>query len=101
MTTKLTARSLKLTAVLDPTVVAGIPAPNGQPRVPVAIVCGGRVIRAELNAKSLRKVQAVIAEHGADGVAVVLQGKLLAGDAIAEAGITAQIKTPKPEATEA
>lgn len=101
MTATLAVRSLKLTTVLDPAAVAGIPALNGQPRVPIAITCDGRTLRAELNAKSLRKVQATIAEHGADGVAVVLQGKLT-GDWVAEAGITAQIKTPAPpKATEA
>jgi hypothetical protein len=44
----------------------------------------------------LRKTVATIREHGPDQVAVVLQGKLAAGDVIEEGAITAQVKTPKP-----
>jgi len=40
----------------------------------------------------LRKVAATIAEHGVDGVAVIMQGKLGAGDVIIEAGLSAQVK---------
>jgi hypothetical protein len=38
---------------------------------------------------------ATIAEHGAEAVAVVLQGKLGDGDVVEEAGITVQVKGPK------
>jgi hypothetical protein len=38
----------------------------------------------------VRKVAATIAEHGVDGVAVIMQGKLAAGDVIIEAGLSAQ-----------
>jgi hypothetical protein len=41
---------------------------------------------------------ATIAEHGAEAVAVVLQGKLGDGDVVEEAGITVQVKEPKPAA---
>jgi hypothetical protein len=40
----------------------------------------------EFAAKSLRKAQAAIREAGADAIAVVLQGCLVEGDMIAEAG---------------
>ena len=48
--------------------------------------------RGSLTPKSLRKVAATIAEHGAESVAVVMQGKLGTGDVVLEAGITAQVK---------
>ena len=47
--------------------------------------------RGSLTPKSLRKVAATIAEHGVDGVAVIMQGKLGAGDVIIEAGLSAQV----------
>ena len=37
----------------------------------------------------------MIAEHGAERVAVILQGRLEAGDKLAEAGILAQLKAAK------
>ena len=49
---------------------------------------------AEIAAKSLRKAQTAIREAGADNLALVLQGRLT-GDTIAEAGLSAQPKTPK------
>jgi ribosomal protein S3 len=48
-------------------------------------------VSADINAKSVRKAAATIGEHGPDGVAVIIQGKLV-GDTIAEAGIVAQPK---------
>jgi hypothetical protein len=58
-----------------------------------------RRVTADLNAKSVRKAVATISEHGPDGVAVIIQGKLV-GDAITEAGIVAQPKA-KPQAVAA
>jgi hypothetical protein len=37
----------------------------------------------------LRKAQTAIRETGADNIALVLQGQLVAGDVIAEAGLSA------------
>jgi hypothetical protein len=54
-------------------------------------------LAAVLNPKSLRKAVSTIREHGIENVAVVLQCKLEAGDVLAEAGLAAQIKTPKPK----
>ena len=48
-----------------------------------------------MNPKTLRRVLKTISEHGPEKVAVILQGKLEAGDVVAEAGITAQPKPPK------
>lgn len=87
----LSAKSLKCTVVLDPAQLVGIMVPNGTSRVPFAINIGSRAITGEFNAKSLRRAVAAIAEHGADAIAVVVQGKL-AGNQIEEAGIAAQVK---------
>jgi hypothetical protein len=43
-------------------------------------------ITAEIAAKSLRKAQTSIREAGADNIALMLQGPLIAGDVIADAG---------------
>ena len=49
------AKLLKITCVLDAAAVALIPMPNGQPKVALSIAVGSRVVRAEVNAKSLRR----------------------------------------------
>ena len=98
-TTELAARAIKLTIVLDGAAVAAIAVPDGgRPRIVVS--AAGRRLTAELNPKTLRKTVATIREHGPDQVAVVLQGKLVAGDVIEEGAITAQVKTPKPPSAE-
>jgi hypothetical protein len=86
--TVLNARVLKCTIVLDPAEVAQIVAPDGKSRTVIAIRLPDRRVTADLNAKSIRKVVAAIREHGPEGVAVIIQGKLL-GDAITEAGTEA------------
>ena len=95
----LNARALKCTVVLDPAEVAQLVAPDGKPRVAIDIRLPDRRVSAELNAKSVRRALAVIAEHGPDGVSVIVQGKL-AADSIAEAGIVAQPKV-RPQAAAA
>jgi hypothetical protein len=54
-----------------------------------------RTVTAEIATKSLRKAQTAIRDAGADNIALLLQGRLVAGDVIAEAGLSAQPKTPK------
>ena len=76
----LNARALKCTIVLDPAEVAQIVASDGKPRTVIAIRLPDRRVSADLNAKSVRKAVATISEHGPDGVAVIIQGKLV-GDA--------------------
>jgi hypothetical protein len=94
-TTELAAKAIKLTIVLDAAAVAAIAVPDGgRPRIVVS--AAGRRLTAELNPKTLRKTIATIREHGPVQVAVMLQGKLAAGDVIEEGAITAQVKTPKP-----
>jgi len=92
----LTAKAIKATLVLDPAAVLLLAVPEGQSKITVRIAVGGRTVTADLNAKSLRRCIGAIKEAGADGVAVVLQGRLDPGDVLVEAGIVAQPKLPKP-----
>jgi hypothetical protein len=95
---KLSARSLKCTVVLDPVEISELGDPP-TPRVLLHIAvsdCG--TVVADIATTSLRKVQNAINEHGADGVAVILQGKLASGNRIVEAGLVTQVKAPKPVA---
>jgi hypothetical protein len=93
----LTAKSIKATLVLTPAEVLGIPAPDGQPRCPVRIAVAGRIVTAELNAKSVRRAIANIREAGPDNVSCILQGRLDGNNALLDAGLAIQLKT-KPEA---
>jgi hypothetical protein len=95
----LNARALKCTIVLDPVEAAQIVAPDGKPRVVIGIRLPDRRVSVDLNAKSVRKALAAINEYGPDGVAVVIQGKLVGGDVITEAGIIAQPKGRPQTAT--
>ena len=95
----LSANSVKVTLVLTPEQVAALPPSQGK-TVPVVIAVGGRQIRASLSAKSLRKSQAIIAEHGAESVAVIVQGRLLTDDVLADAGIVSNLKKPAPAAAQ-
>jgi hypothetical protein len=95
-TLELSAKAIKLTLVVDPSAVAGFVVSGGD-RVRFRVQAGARKLTGELNPKTVRKVIATIAEHGAEAVAVVLQGKLGDGDVVEEAGITVQVKNPKPE----
>jgi hypothetical protein len=54
-----------------------------------------RKLTADIAVKSLRKAQAAIREAGADAIALILQGCLVEGDMIAEAGLSAQHKAAK------
>ncbi len=49
---------------------------------------------ADVASKALRKAMSALQEHGADGVVLLLQGKL-AGATIAEAGLVAAPKVAK------
>ena len=55
-----------------------------------------RIVTAEIAAKSLLKAQTAIREAGADNV---LQGRLVAGDRVADAGLSRQPKAAKRGAT--
>ena len=94
-----TARKLKVTMVLDPAPFAGRRFPDdAPPRIEVTVTVGGRTVTADLATKSVRKAAKALAEHGVDGVALVLQGALTSSNVIEDAGITAQVKAPQPVA---
>ncbi len=98
---RLNARSLKCTLVLDPDELVALGDPV-TPRVVLTIaVPDYGPVSADIAAKSLRRAQNAIVEHGSDGVAVIIQGKLTSGGKISEAGLVAQPKVPKPAVTEA
>jgi hypothetical protein len=96
----LTASRLKITVMLNAAELAAVTAPptNGadKQRVTLRIRLPDRTISAEVAAKSLRKSQNAIREVAADAIVVMLQGHLVAGDRVAEAGLSAQVKAPKP-----
>lgn len=90
-----TARKLKVTTVLDTAAFATMQlSDSAMPRSELTVNVNGRQFRADIATKSLRRVLASIAEHGADGVVVLIQGVLGTGDTISEAGLTAQPKAP-------
>jgi hypothetical protein len=96
MPTHLSARALKVTLVLDPAELVLLDLPDAQPRMTLRVRVPDRLVLADIATKSVRKAKAVITEHGVQGIALILQGKLVAGDQIAEAGLVAQVKAPKP-----
>ena len=98
----LTTRALKCTVLLDPAEVEALVLVEGMPRVQLNVrAADGRTVTADIAAKAVRKAQAVIAEHGTDGVAALLQGKLGMGDVLLEAGLVCQVKIQRPAAAEA
>jgi hypothetical protein len=95
---RLNAKALKVTLVLNPAEVAAVHAPATS-RVVLSIDVDGRCVTADIASKSLRKAQATIAEHGADNVACIVQGKLKV-NTVAEAGLVVQPKKPTTESAE-
>ena len=91
-----TARALKVTAVLDAAAVAILPAPDGQARSDLIIDCEGKTYTANIATKSLRKAKTIVATNGATNVVVLVQGRLR-GDEIVDAGFAAQVKATKTD----
>ena len=96
----LTASRLKITVILNAAELSAVRAPPtdgaDKQRITLRIRLPDRTITAEIAAKSLRKAQTAIREAGADAILLLLQGQLITGDRVAEAGLSAQPKTPKP-----
>lgn len=92
------AKALKVTCLLDSTAFVGVDVPFGQPKVSLRIKVGERIVKAEVSAKGLRRVVTQLATG--EECVVVIQGKL-EGDVITEAGLVAQVKTPKPAVEQA
>jgi hypothetical protein len=53
------------------------------------------IVKARLNPKSYRRALATIGTHGAENVAVLVQGQMSKADEIESAGISAVLKKPK------
>ena len=97
--TPLAAKALKVTMVLDAVAVAqtlGMLAHIEGRRIALDFTVDGRMLHADFAPKSIRKCLAMIRENGVEKAAVIVQGKLLRDDTIAEAGLVAQVKAPKP-----
>jgi hypothetical protein len=92
----LTARSLKLTLVLNPAELLEVLVVDGVARTTLRIAVGGRVLTADLAMKSVRRAISTIRKFGVENVSALIQGKLGPGDRIEEGGLVAQVKAPKP-----
>jgi hypothetical protein len=86
--------------VLDPVAVRSALAPvqKVEARIPFTIAVDDRKLTCDFAPKAVRKAFAVITEHGAENMAVFLQGKLGKGDVILEAGLVAAPKVRQKEA---
>jgi hypothetical protein len=91
---QLTARSLKIVLLLDPAALGASLQPYAtvEDRVPFLIAVEGRRLTADFPPRAVRKVLATIAEHGVDGIACMVQGRLLGDNSIGDAGLSAQPK---------
>src|SRR3954464_10813829 len=76
--------------------------PAGEPTFDIVLEGGSLTVRAKLNGKNYRKLIKQVEEHGAENVAVALQGVLRppaspGGPFVLEgAGFQALVKTPRP-----
>jgi hypothetical protein len=95
--------------VTVPLAAAALPAdlvprdgPAGEPVLDLVLEGGSLTVRAKINGKNYRKLLKQIEEHGADNLALALQGVLRspgsAGDpfVLEGAGFQAIVKAPRP-----
>src|SRR6516165_6267559 len=87
---RLNFNSKAVTMVLDPAQLAELEVPPGAPPQRFRIEARGRRVTGQLTSKGVRKALAMIAEHGPEKLAVIVQGKLGEGDVVLAAGIIAQ-----------
>ena len=94
-----TARKLKVTTVLDAAPFAALRQlpDNAAQRTEITVEVGAQRLSANIATKSLRRAVAAIAEHGPDGIVLLLQGTLTAADRLEEAGLSAQVKAKPAE----
>jgi hypothetical protein len=100
-------RTLKLTIPLDAAALPGdlvpMEGPAGEPVLDLVLEGGSLTLRARLNGRNYRKLLKQVAEHGADRVAVALQGVLrppaaAGGPFVLEgAGFQAVVKAAPPQ----
>ena len=94
---RLTAKTVKVTLVVNTTSFLALSVPPGTSHIDVAVGVDSTnlQLRARLTAKTVRRAQAAIRTHGADSVVCLLAGKLGMDYVVAEAGITAQPRQEK------
>jgi hypothetical protein len=105
--TKIRVKGVKINTLIPAASLVGLvppePQPAGTPVIDLEIEGSPLVIRASLNGKSVRRGLKVIADHGAEGVNVLLQGNLKPAATAGEpyildtAGLTVTPKAAKPE----
>ena len=94
--------TVPLAAAALPRDLVPIDGPAGEPVLDLVLEGGPLIMRAKLNGKNYRKLLKQIDEHGADNLAVALQGVLrpppAPGDpfVLEGAGFQAVVKTPRP-----
>jgi hypothetical protein len=90
----ITANSIKLVVLLDPTALRAALQPYArvEHRIPLAITVACRRLTAEFAPRAVRKALAAVAEHGPEAVVCMVQGRLLADSSIGEAGLMVQPK---------
>jgi hypothetical protein len=103
----ITVRGVKINTLIPPQslaadLVPAEPQPAGNPTLRIAIADSPIVLVAPLSGKSVRKALKAIAEHGADGVNVLLQGNLKPSEVanvflVEAAGLSVTPKAPRAE----
>ncbi len=94
--------TVPLTADALPRDLVPMEGPAGEPTIDLVLDGGSLTVRAKINGKNYRKLLKQVAEHGADNVAVALQGVLRAPESpggpfvLEGAGFQAVVKTPRP-----
>lgn len=86
-------KALKVTVVVPADHLP--PLPEGEQAVLFLATPDKLLVKARLNPKSYCRALAAIAQHGAENVAVLVQGQMSKADAIESAGISAVLKKPK------
>ena len=97
----LTAKSTKVTFVLDAEQVAVLPVPEQGKNFVAKIQVNGTTLNVNLSAKTTRRVVALV-KINPSGFSVIIQGKMTLWPAISveEAGMVAQPKTKKDASVE-
>jgi hypothetical protein len=94
--------TIPLTATALPRDLVPPDGPPGEPTLDLVLEGGALTVRAKLNGKNYRKLLKQLAEHGAETMAVALQGVLRppaspGGPFVLEgAGFQAVVKAPRP-----
>ena len=105
----ITVPTLKVTVPLKPTdlpadLVPPEPAPVGNPVLTVQLAGTGVILPIQLGGKNARKTLKLLAQHGPDGISLVINGSLKPGPngtwLITDASFQSFVKnTPAPEST--